>query len=383
MAAKPWIIALLAAWLPLASPSSAQAAVPTVRWTFGADGALWGSPTLAGKTLYFGSDSGTVYALDVSRHVPRWTFRTGGKVRARPLLADGKLFVASDDGVLYALDQATGKPAWTLDLHSGDLCRRLPSPDNPFYDYKASSPVFADGKVFVGTAGARLYAIDATTGKPAWIAGANDMFRATPVVTDGVVYIGSWDHALYAFDAASGKALWHYDTGGIVQSTAALGAGRLVVGSRSHKLFALDPKRGKPVWIADNASGSWVESSATYAGGLFLVGSSDDLALKAYDPADGRLRWSFATGGWTWATPVLADGTVYIGAVSASPYYVPGITLQRGLFAVDARTGKARWHLPTGTIHGYVTGGVMGTPAVGRDTLYATALDGNVYAIAR
>src|SRR5262245_16117723 len=45
-----------------------------------------------------------------------WTFQTGGPVRSSPVVADGSLFVGSHDGHLYALDPASGRLRWRTAL---------------------------------------------------------------------------------------------------------------------------------------------------------------------------------------------------------------------------------------------------------------------------
>ncbi|HEX5499190.1 MAG TPA: PQQ-binding-like beta-propeller repeat protein, partial [Thermomicrobiales bacterium] len=65
--------------------------------------------------------------------------------------------------------------------------------------------------------------------------------------------------------------------------------------------------------------------------------------------------WRVYTGGELYASPVIADGTVYIGAKDGY------------LLALDAATGKERWRFDLG---GYI---VRGTPAVSHGTVFAQA----------
>ena len=137
---------------------------------------------------------------------------------------------------------------------------------------------------------------------------------------------------------------------------------------------------GAEAWRHDY-NGSWVESSAIPGDGLFYVGSSDALTVSAFAAADGKQAWSFKTGGWTWATRSLANGTLYVGSISATPYYVVGVTLQAGFHALDAATGREKWRFTPGPAQGYVTGGVVGSPVIVGGVVYVGALDGRVYAL--
>jgi len=77
-------------------------------WTFRAEGAVRGSPSVALKTntLYFGSADGHVYALDAKTGDLLWKHRTGGAVTASPWPGDGAVYIASEDGKVRALGAA-------------------------------------------------------------------------------------------------------------------------------------------------------------------------------------------------------------------------------------------------------------------------------------
>jgi len=361
--------------------AAAHAAPGSKLWEFRTGGQIWGSLTHDSGTLYFGSDDHRLYALDTASRKLKWAFRTGGKVRAQPAVAADRVFVPSDDGFLYAVDRATGRQLWRFDLKARDLHRRPPSPDNPYFDFLQSSPVVHEGKVYVGSLSGALFVVDAATGKLAWTQGTGDAIRGNPVIDSGRVYFGSWDDHLYAVDLKTQKLLWRADTGGVVQSTPVIDKGRVVVGSRSAKLIAYDAETGKEAWNHVYADGSWVESSAIAAAGTLYIGSSDSLKLSAIAPDTGRELWQFKTGGWTWATPAFANGTLYVGAISGYPYYFDGVTLKYGFHAIDAATGREKWRFTPLPTQGYVTGGVMGSPAIAGGVVYVGALDGRVYAL--
>jgi outer membrane protein assembly factor BamB len=364
-----------------AAHAQAGPAPGTKLWEFRAGGPIWGPLVEDRGMLYFGSDDRHLYALDRATRRPRWKFATGGAVRARPAIAGDLVYAASDDGFLYAVDRASGRERWRFDLKARDLARRPPSPDNPYFDYLQSSPLVHEGQVFIGSLNGALFVVDAATGKLAWSVGTLDAVRSTPVVAGSRVYFGSWDDHLYAVDLATRKIAWRADTGGIVQSTPAVGGGRVVVGSRSARLVAYDAATGAEAWRHDYPDGSWVESSAVHADGYFYVGSSDSLKVSAFAADTGREAWQFKTGGWTWATPRLANGTLYVGAISAAPYYFEGVTLRPGFFALDPATGREKWRFVPGPAQDYVTGGVMGSPEVVDGVVYVGALDGRVYAL--
>lgn len=73
-------------------------------------------------------------------------------------------------------------------------------------------------------------------------------------------------------------------------------------------------------------------------------------------------RWSFETDDAIWGSPVVADGTLYVGSYDGHMY------------AISLETGELRWRYETGDR-------IDGSPAVTDDTVYFGSFDRNVYAL--
>jgi eukaryotic-like serine/threonine-protein kinase len=71
-----------------------------------------------------------------------------------------------------------------------------------------------------------------------WIFASGDAITSSPVVADGVVYIGSRDHNVYALAARTGEELWSYKTGGNIISSPAIVDGIVYIGSDDGSLYA-------------------------------------------------------------------------------------------------------------------------------------------------
>lgn len=145
-----------------------------------ADGLVVAHAAVAGK------DSEEVVALDAKTGEPRWTdsysrdrYRSafGSGPRTTPTAADGKLFTYGITGVLSCYELKTGKRLWQV---------------NPFETFKASrpnfgvcsSPVVADGRVFVmvGGGASAVVAYDIKSGELAWKALDEPGSSASPIV---------------------------------------------------------------------------------------------------------------------------------------------------------------------------------------------------------
>jgi outer membrane protein assembly factor BamB len=139
-----------------------------------------------------------------------------------PAYANGLVFVGTNDGRLLAVNASTGTLTWSIQLATGTF--------NPIQ----SSPVAAGGFVYIGAPDGYCYAFTAAIGSPAWKAQlinlatynqalfSPDYFAVmgTPLVANGRVYLQAgannfWSHSLdarlFALDATSGKELWKVD----------------------------------------------------------------------------------------------------------------------------------------------------------------------------
>jgi alcohol dehydrogenase (cytochrome c) len=215
-------------------------------------------------------------------------------------------------------------------------------------------------------------------------------FETTPLVLDGVMYVSGTGNYAWAFDMRSGRQIWRYRRvlpAGLTygggnpanRGMAALGD-RLFMGTLDAHLIALDRNTGQVVWdvpVEDFKAGHAITAAPIVVKDKVIIGNAGgDLPtrgfLDAYDAATGKRVWRFWTipspgepgseswsdaavlprgGGATWMTgsydPEL--NLIYWGTGNPNPDYY-GLDRQgdnlytASLVAVDADTGKLRWH---------------------------------------
>jgi alcohol dehydrogenase (cytochrome c) len=230
---------------------------------------------------------------------------------------------------------------------------------------------------------------------PLWTFQAEGMvlnrgYETTPLVLDGVMYITGNNNYAWAVDMRSGRQIWRYRRvlppgltyGGANPSNrgfAALG-NRLFMGTVDAHLIALDRDTGDVLWdvpLDDYKVGHAVTAAPLVIKDKVITGNAGgDLPtrgfLDAYDAATGKRVWRFYTipgpgepGSETWSDPdVLPRGggatwmtgsydpelnLIYWGTGNPNPDYYgedrKGNNLYTAsLIAVDADTGKLRWH---------------------------------------
>jgi outer membrane protein assembly factor BamB len=192
-------------------------------------------------------------------------------------------------------------------------------------------------------------AIDLATGKPLWSAAYDQPYtmnsaatshgkgpKSTPVLADGRLFTLGITGILSGLDAATGKVLWRHSF---------------------EKEFGPPPDFGTAM-------------SPLFAGGQLIahVGGIRGGALRAFDPATGATRWSWAGDGPGYASPVaiVADGVRQIVTET-----------QTKIVGVDAGTGALLWSLPFVTP--YEQNAV--TPAIFGDLVILSGLDQSTFAV--
>jgi alcohol dehydrogenase (cytochrome c) len=218
--------------------------------------------------------------------------------------------------------------------------------------------------------------------------GVADGLQATPLYIDGVLYLStSWNH-VFAIDARTGAEIWHYRRRlpekltyccGPVNRGVAAGGGTIYLTTLDAHLVALDARTGRVKW--DVEMGKPAENLSATAPPLVVgnkvvagIAGGDYPSrgfLDAYEAATGKRLWRFYTipgegeagreswEGESWKTGGAATwmngsydaelNLIYWGV--GNPYPDFDRDARRGdnlysdsVVALDAETGKLRWH---------------------------------------
>ena len=249
---------------------------------------------------------------------------------------------------------------------------------------------------------------------PRWIfqlAGARDGIETTPIVADGVMYLTTSHNRVFAFDLRSRKKLWQYEhkLGHAVYCCGPVNRGLAIAGSRvfmatlDARLVALDRASGEVVWNVqtdDPDSAVSHTMAPLVVDSIVIVGAAGGEygirgSVSGYDVRDGHRVWRWYAvpspeeGGWwgkwatqtptgedlhrdiareradsakfadswrhggapVWTTPAYDSelGLIYFGVGNPSPSNDgegrPGDNLyNNSTVALDVRTGTLRWY---------------------------------------
>ena len=249
------------------------------------------------------------------------------------------------------------KLAWHFDLEPG---------------YSSSTPLMADGKVFITTGHSHIRALDAVTGTQIWEYDGGTRERATSsfqlgwgnkgiAYSEGRVFLATTDGYVVALDARTGKEAWKVrdvpDDGVPRQYNAPtrVFGGKVIVGFGGADVSpargfvtAYDAKTGKLAWRFFTTPGDEVSPANRKA---------EEVMRKTWPTGWKNSNGSRRGGGGTmWNAFAFDPGLnlLYLGVGNGFPYNQdlrsPGggdNLFLASVVAIDANTGEYKWHYQT------------------------------------
>jgi alcohol dehydrogenase (cytochrome c) len=223
-----------------------------------------------------------------------WMFQTGipGQFETSPIIADGILYLTTSYNHVFALDAVTGEPLWKYDHPLPDDLRVCCGPTN-------RGVAIADDKVFMATLDARVVALDRRTGKVVWNVEMDkyaDGFSSTvaPLVVKDNVIVGM----------AGGE----YGVRGYVD--------------------AYDVKTGERKWRAFTVPGEGEKGVETWAGDSWKYGGGPTWITGSYDAEQDVLFWAAGNAAPDWNGDMREGDNLYTDSV----------------LALNPDTGAVKWH---------------------------------------
>ena len=277
-----------------------------------------------------------------------WSVFLSDPITGSASVADGMVFVGTTGGRLYALEMTSGEIVWNFSAGSSI----------------SSSPAVEGGIIVFGTQEpGKIYALDEYTGIVRWTYEISEgkPVSSSPTIKDEKVFIASSDGYLRAFTLFEGFLLWESYLGGDVTASPAISDGTVFI--TGNDVYAFDELTGTRIW---RYTTSWpVLSSPAVDNGVIYVGSGNDDKAYALNATTGNLLWSYRTGGW-FSSPALDSGKslVILGCRDSRVY------------CLDKKTGWLKW--------AYITGGSnhLSSPTISVNGLvYIGSSDNNLYCL--
>ena len=290
-------------------------------------------------------------------------------------------------------DSAVGPKLVDVQLHSFDEATEVLS----------GVAVGSEGRIYFGTMKQSGFSMtgsvicaDATTGKVVWKFNNDGEMKpvyCTPTVAGGTVFVGEGlhtdsDRKLFALDATTGKPLWNAATTSHTEGTPRIANDRVYFSAGDDGLYCVGTKDGKEVWHFKGSENKLhIDTPPTVHGSRVFFGSGyQTLAILAADVTTGKELWRLPVPLRSFGSPLARGNEVYFGLgtgnlsdeLSTEPEVgVPPEKVAKGaVICVNAKTGEKLWQydLPK-SVHTEL--------AADKRTIYACCKDGSLYALDR
>ncbi|MFP4355106.1 MAG: PQQ-binding-like beta-propeller repeat protein [Phycisphaerae bacterium] len=218
----------------------------------------------------------------------------GWATSSTPAVADGKLYVGGSGGKLYCLQASDGKELWVTDAGGAEI---------------NSSPVLLGGRVFIQAG--RLMAFDVGDGRKLYQIDEAKNRNTSPVVwkTDEADYIlTNAGGKLFCIKPENGAVLWTAPGGGTSSPAVSGDHCAIVTNNKAEGLIAykLSPDRAEVLWKSD-ATQDRGASAVIHDGFVYAVTKSDAVCVHL---ASGQVAWKVRARGDGFSSPLIADGKI-------------------------------------------------------------------------
>lgn len=287
-----------------------------------------------------------------------WNVSVNAIGDSSPVVAEGKVFVNCNDNHLKALNVSTGDVEWSM-------------PVDPLQYGSWSSPAYDNGMIFTST-GYNTTCFNATDGSVIWSVRTGASCNGGPMIADGKVFCNDWNSKhYYCLNESNGNQLWrftiesHQGSTGYAQGTAAYKDDRVYLtswdygGYKSGHVYCLNATNGSMIWDISFGRGINMCGSATLGNDAVYVTSYNfygDTKAYALNMTDGSILWETPIKR-TDSTPALAYGNIYISSGYNGNYKTYCLNASNGSIVWET-SGVGGWTNSVAVADGKVFAGI-------------------------
>jgi len=272
-----------------------------ILWKKKIPGGVESTPAYYNQRLYFGANDGFFYCVETDSGKTIWRYNTQTAIYSTPLLKGEYVYFLTSKNALYALKSDTGKRIWRF---------------NKGYLQKISmrgsaSPVYHDGKIYIGLSDGAFYAVNAFDGREVWFRrlSPNEKFTdidATPIVLPDKLFVGTSDGFMYALNPVTGATLWQRQYNAILGITA---DHRRIYLSMYGEVSALSQKNGIKAWTYVVEEG--VPSKPLLVEDQLIFGTTTS-HVYSLSSQEGSEIWRYNTDSGLSSRPTFHSDSVYL-----------------------------------------------------------------------
>lgn len=285
-----------------------------------------------------------------------WEFTTPDGTTSTPVIADGRVYMGTLSGDLHCFEIKTGREIWRYK----SVEKVEPNSFAPGFNAAAALDAHA---VYLGDDQGTFHAVDRASGKLKWKVVTDAEIVGGAQVLGNKIIFGSHDGHLYCHAAGDGARIWSVETRGPVNATPCIsGKETFTTGCDQPILRVIDVEEGKQ--SAEVPLNSLLIAAAAVREGILYFGT-DSGSVLALDWRNKQPAWQFAVPNrdqQIHSSPAVSDEVVVIGS------------RDKHLYCLERDSGQLRWSYQT-------RGKIDSSPVIVADRVYFGSADKNLYAL--
>lgn len=288
------------------------------------------------------------------RHYEKGAFPFHTVPKSTPLYVEGKIYMGTETGHMICVDAKSGGKIWDFDAQVSNHNKGI-----------WSSPAHHDGKIYFGAYNGNMFCVSANDGRLIWKNPACEFIGSSPLIVPelGMLFIGleyqrpRMMGSNAALRLEDGSRAWETGQKKYQHGSAAYYApNQLVIfGNADHNITAYEATNGKPVWVHETER-SLKYPCAIDEGRKLVVGASFDGKIYGVQAETGKRVGAVQTDDICYTTPLITHGKIFAGSGDRFFYVVNADT-----FELEKKINvNARVYSSPRLINGYVVFGTNG-----------------------
>ena len=248
-----------------------------------------------------------------------WKRDVGDRVASAPAVGDDLAVVATVTGRLVAVSLGDGATRWAFSGPNQPGGFVGPASVSVLDALGPGEVTIVDHAAYVVDIRGELFAVRLADGQPLWSVRLAEAAASTPVAANGRIITGADDGGVHALDTTTHALIWQLATDDRVRAAPLVENGVVYAGSDDRHVYAIDGDSGALYWLAD-VEGPVRARPVGFRNLVFVAGGYGDGRLYALNREDGGRFWQAETDSGVITDPSVLDDTVYATSVEGVLY---------------------------------------------------------------
>ena len=196
----------------------------SLAWKFETEGYVHGTPAIVNDAVVISGCDGYLRLINITDGVEQQKISLGDYVAASPAILNNRAYAGTFGNQVLCAGLESSEILWWYEH---------PERNFPFY---SSAAVTVD-IVVIGGRDKMVHALQSQTGEPLWTYPAKSRVDSSPVIVGERVFFGTVGGELVALDLNSGEKVWEFVVGAAIIASPSVVDGKLVIGADDGRIY--------------------------------------------------------------------------------------------------------------------------------------------------